>query len=199
MIVSKSLAQERFASVGEALGKQIKLGRHEEDGVWWQSVGVVAAAQYRLPSTVRRDVFVAFLQTNVPLRYVIVRTNTDPDSFVPILREEVRAIDKNQPVSKARTMQQLISSAKAGPRLSMWLLAVFAVFAAFLAAVGVYALVSDSILQRKREIGIRLALGAQSSNVLLFMTRGEMSSALLREFIAPPLSLHAFLTFVVFL
>jgi len=199
MIVSKSLAQERFASVGEALGKQIKLGRHEEDGQWCTIVGVVADAQYRQLGTVRHDIFVPFLQTNVPLRYVIVRTNTDPDSFVPILREEVRAIDKNQPVSKARTMQQLISSAKAGPRLSMWLLAVFAVFAAFLAAVGVYALVSDSILQRKREIGIRLALGAQSRNVLLFMTRGEMSSVLLGEFIGLALSLTAFRTFGYFL
>src|SRR5260370_3889414 len=140
MIVSKSLAQERVASVGEGIGKQIKLGRHEEDGQWCTIVGVVADAQYRQLGTVRHDIFVPFLQTNVPLRYVIVRTNTDPDSFVPILREEVKAIDKNQPVSKARTMQQLISIANPAPLLSICLFAVFALFAAFLAAVVVYAL-----------------------------------------------------------
>ncbi len=81
----------------------------------------------------------------------------------------------------------------------MLLLAVFAVFAAFLAAVGVYGLVSDSISQRRREIGIRMALGAQSSNVLVFMTRGEMGSVLLGEFIGLALSLAAFRTYGHFL
>src|SRR5260370_35793382 len=112
-----------------------------------------------------------------------------------MLREEVAAIDKNQPVSKVRTMQQLISTAKAGPRLSMSLLVVFAGFAAALAAVGVYGLVSDSILQRRREIGIRIALGAHSTKALLSMARGRRRSVLLgacRGFFAP---LAAFLSF----
>jgi ABC-type antimicrobial peptide transport system permease subunit len=98
-----------------------------------------------------------------------------------------------------RTMQQLISTAKAGPRLSMSLLIVFAGFAAALAAVGVYGLVSDSILQRRREIGIRMALGAQSTNVLLFMARGEMGSVLLGECVGFVLSLAAFRVFGYFI
>ncbi len=199
MIVSQSLAQGRFGSISEAVGKQIKLGRPNEAGEWSTIVGVVADAQYRQLGTVRHDIFTPFLQTNVPLRYIVVRTETDPDSFVPALRQEVGAIDRNQPVSKVLTMQQLISAAKIGPRLSMLLLAVFAVFAAFLAAVGVYGLVSDSISQRRREIGIRMALGAQSSNVLVFMTRGEMGSVLLGEFIGLALSLAAFRTYGHFL
>jgi ABC-type antimicrobial peptide transport system permease subunit len=116
-----------------------------------------------------------------------------------VLRQEVSAIDKNQPVSKIRTMQQLISAAKTGPRLSMLLLAVFAVFAALLAGVGVYGLVADSILQRRREIGIRLALGAQSRNVLVFMTRGEMSCVILGELIGLALSFGAFRVYGYFL
>jgi len=199
VIVSKSLAQEKFGGVTQTVGKQIKLGPAEENGRWYSIIGVVADAQYRRLGTVRHDIFVPFLQTNVPLRYVVVQTSTDPESFVPILREEVAAIDKNQPVSKVRTMQQLISTAMAGPRLSMSLLIVFAGFAAALAAVGVYGLVSDSILQRRREIGIRMALGAQSTKVLLFMARGEMSSVLLGECVGFVLSLAAFRVFGYFM
>ena len=199
MIVSQSLAHERFGGIREAVGKQIKLGPAEEGGEWSTIVGVVADAQYRQLGAVRHDIFIPFLQTNVPIRYLVVRTKANPESFVPALREEVSAIDKNQPVSKVRTMQQLISSAKTGPRLSMLLLTVFAVFAAFLAVVGVYGLVSDSILQRRREIGIRMALGAQSRNVLVFMTRGEMSAVILGELIGLALSLGAFRIYGYFL
>ena len=199
MIVSQSLAHERFRNISEAVGKQIKLGGPEEHGEWSTIVGVVADAQYRQLGTVRHDIFLPFLQTNIPIRYVVVRTKTNPESFVPLLRQEVSAIDQSQPVSKVRTLQQLISSAKAGPRLSMFLLAVFGVFAAFLAALGVYGLVSDSVLQRRREIGIRMALGAQPGNVLVFMTRGEMSSVILGELVGLALSLAAFRTYGYFL
>ena len=192
MIVSQSLAQERFGSVSEAIGKQIKMGDPTEEGKWCTVIGVVADAQYRQIGTVRHDIFLPFLQTNVPLRYVVIRTKTNPESFVSVLRQELRSIDKNQPVSKVRTMEQLVAGAKAGPRLSILLLSVFAGFAAFLAALGVYGLVSDSILQRRREIGIRMALGAQSRNVLVFIARGEMSSVFLGECIGLALSLAAF-------
>jgi putative ABC transport system permease protein len=192
VIVSQSLARGKFGGVTEAVGKQIKLGPASEAGEWNTIVGVVADAQYRQLGAVRHDIFVPFLQTDVPVRYVVVHTSTDPESFVPILRQEVAAIDKSQPVSKTRTMQQLVSGAKAGPRLSMLLLTAFATFAAFLAGVGVYALVTDSILQRKREIGIRMALGAQSSNVMVFMGRGEMASVFLGESVGIGLSFVAF-------
>lgn len=199
MIVSQSLAQQRFGSVSEAIGKQIKMGDPTEEGKWCTVIGVVADAQYRQLGTVRHDIFLPFLQTNVPLRYVVIRTKTNPESFVTVLRQEVKAIDKNQPISKVRTMQQLVEDAQAGPRLSTLLLTVFAVFAAFLAALGVYGLVSDSILQRRREIGIRMALGAQSRNVLVFIARGEMSSVFLGESIGLALSLAAFQTYGHFL
>jgi putative ABC transport system permease protein len=192
MIVSQFLARERFRGISEAVGKQIKLGPAGEAGEWCTIAGVVADAQYRQLGTVRHDIFIPFLQTNIPIRYVIVRTTTSPESFVPLLRQEVSALDGSQPVSKVRTMQQLISAAKTGPRISMLLLAAFAGFAAFLAAVGVYGLVSDSILRRRREIGIRMALGAQSNNMLVFMTRGEMTSVLLGEFVGLALSFATF-------
>lgn len=120
---------------------------------------------------------------------MVVRTRTSPESFLPVLREEVAALDKRQAVSKVRTLAQLIADAKTGPHFSMLLYSVFGVFVALLAAVGVYGLVSDSIVQRRRDVGIRMALGAQPREVLFLLMRGEMAAVLLGEFFGLLLSL----------
>ena len=194
MIVSQSLARDLFANSANAVGKQIKLGRArpDENTEWWTVVGVVADAQYRKLGITQRDIFIPFLQTNTPLRYVVVRTKTDPESFLPVLREELAALDKRQAVSKVRTLEQLIADTKTGPRFAMLLFSVFGVFAALLAAVGVYGLVSDSIVQRRREVGIRMALGAQPREVLLLLMQGEMRAVLLGEFFGLLLSFSVF-------
>src|SRR5262249_30282862 len=89
-------------------------------------------------------------------------------------RKEVEAIDSAVAVSKVGTMERLIAEAKTGPRFSMLLFSMFGIFAGFLASVGVYGLVSDSVVQRRREIGIRMVLGAQPNSVLFLMIQGEM-------------------------
>jgi putative ABC transport system permease protein len=194
MIVSQSLARDLFANSGNAIGKQIKLGRArpDENTEWWTIAGVVADAQYRKLGITQRDIFIPFLQTDIPLRYVVVRTKTNPESFLPVLRDELAALDQRQAVSKVRTLEQLIADAKTGPRFAMMLFSVFGVFAALLAAVGVYGLVSDSIVQRRREVGIRMALGAQPREVLILLMRGEMTAVLLGEFFGLLLSFGVF-------
>ena len=143
----------------------------------------MADAQYRKLGITQRDIFIPFLQTNIPLHYLVVRTKTSPEAFLPALRQELAAIDSRQAVSKVRTLEQLIAGAKTGPRFAMLLFLVFGVFAALLAAVGVYGLVSDSIVQRRREAGIRMALGAQTRQVLFLLMQGEMRAVLLGEFL----------------
>jgi putative ABC transport system permease protein len=191
-IVSESLARKAFGDVRRAVGGQIRLGSldaPDEKGGWCTIVGVVADAQYRKLGVTQGDIFIPFLQTNVPVRYVAMRTSVNPASLVPILREEVEAIDKAVAVSKVGTMEQLIAAAKTGPRFAMLLFSMFGVFAGFLAAVGVYGLVSDSVVQRRREIGIRMALGAQRKSVLFLMIQGEMSAVTLGAFLGVLFSL----------
>jgi putative ABC transport system permease protein len=189
MIVSESLARRAFGNVQRSIGQQISLGRANapnEKTEWWTIVGVVEDAQYRKLGITQGEIFVPFLQTNVPVRYVAIRTRINAESALPILRQEVAAIDKTLAVSKTRTLGELVGDAKTGPRFTMLLFSVFGVFACFLASVGVYGLVSDSIVQRRREIGIRMALGAQRKTVLRLITQGEMSAILLGGILSLP-------------
>ncbi len=189
MIVSESLARRAFGNVQRSIGQQISLGRADapnEKTEWWTIVGIVEDAQYRKLGITQGEIFVPFLQTRVPVRYVAIRTRINAESALPILRQEVAAIDKTLAVSKTRTLGELVGDAKTGPRFTMLLFSVFGVFACFLASVGVYGLVSDSIVQRRREIGIRMALGAQRKTVLRLITQGEMSAILLGGILSLP-------------
>src|SRR5260370_40298046 len=182
MIVSESLGHRAFGDVQRSIGQQISLGRADEPNEkteWWTIIGLVADAQYRKLGITQGEIFVPFLQTNVPIRYVAIRTRISTESALPILRQEVAAINKTLAVSQTRSLRALFGDAKTGPRFTMLVFSVFVVFACFLASVGVYGLVSDSIAQRRREIGIRMALGAQRKTVLRLITQGEMSAILL--------------------
>ncbi|MGH9744352.1 MAG: FtsX-like permease family protein, partial [Candidatus Acidiferrum sp.] len=190
-IISESLARRAFGDVRQSVGQQITLDdvdAPDEKGDWCSIVGVVADAQYRKLGVTEGDTFVPFLQTNIPVRYVAIRTNVNPAAVVPILMEAVEAIDKGVAVSKVVTMEQLIAGSKTGPRFSMLLFSMFGIFAGLLAAVGVYGLVSDTVVQRRREIGIRMALGAQRRSVLLLIIQGEMSAITLGGFLGIALS-----------
>src|SRR5205814_1905303 len=110
---------------------------------------------------------------------LFVRTGSEPIDLSAAIRNSVAAIDRSQPVASIRTMNDVIADTVAPRKFSMLLLALFAGLALLLAALGVYGVVSYSVAQRTQEVGIRLALGAQTSDVLGLIIRNGLMLALI--------------------
>jgi putative ABC transport system permease protein len=171
-IVNESFAR-RFWPSGDSIGKRIRFSRDSNDTPQWNEiVGIVKDIRdVRPTSPSRPEIFLPSAQNDRGFLALFIRTKSDPNALMPALRSVVQSIDADLPLTDAGTMDESIHKFSTTPRFRSILLSVFAGLGLLLALIGIYGVIAISVTQQTREIGIRMALGAQPGDVMRMMLR----------------------------
>jgi putative ABC transport system permease protein len=178
-VINETMAK-RYWPDDDPIGKRFKFGDPDNKDPWINIVGVVRDTRRQgLDAPIRIESFMTHSQYTARSMSIVVRAPGDHPALAAAVRDSIWSLDKDLPVPEISTVDRLLSESMSQRRLSLVLLATFAGVALILAAIGIYGVISYSVHQRSHEMGIRLAMGAQSVDLIkLVLKRGVMLAAI---------------------
>jgi putative ABC transport system permease protein len=175
VVINESFARRRLPGI-DPIGKRLHIG--PDTGPWYTIVGVVSdVKQLSLAVSQADAVYVTpgHWRFADMARWFVIRARLDVANLAPAIREAIRSIDSDQPILRVATMEQRLATSTAQRRFALILFEAFGVVALLLAAIGIYGVLSCRVTERRREIGIRSALGAPRATILALVLREAMT------------------------